>query len=81
MPGATHHRDQSLPVLTPGTLNQHHLPTGSKASSTTEVATTTCIAIPGSPPTSRSDRRVDTRIRPRRMTWMTYSAPTPSTGA
>jgi hypothetical protein len=45
-------------------------------SSTTEVTTTTCIAIPASAPTARSGRRGDTRIRPGRMTWMTSSAPT-----
>jgi hypothetical protein len=45
-------------------------------SSITEVPTTICIAVPALPPTSRSARRFDTRIRPGRMTWMTSSAPT-----
>jgi hypothetical protein len=45
-------------------------------SSTTEVTTAACSAIPASPPTSRSARRADTRIHPGRMTWMTSSAPT-----
>jgi hypothetical protein len=49
-------------------------------SSTTEVTTTPGDAIPASRPTSRPARRVDTRIRPGRITWMTNSAPAPPTG-
>jgi hypothetical protein len=45
-------------------------------SSTTQVTTTACVAIPALAPTSRSAQWADTRIRPGRMTWMTYSAPT-----
>jgi hypothetical protein len=39
------------------------------------VAGVPTTAIPALPPTSRSARRVDTRIRPGRMTWMTSSTP------
>jgi hypothetical protein len=49
---------------------------GAQPSSTTEVPTTTCIAVPASPATPRSTRRVDTRIHPGRVTRMTSSAPT-----
>jgi hypothetical protein len=45
-------------------------------SSTTEVTTTTRGTIPALSATSRPTRRVDTRIHPGRMTWMTSSAPT-----
>jgi putative transposase len=45
-------------------------------SSTTQLTITACVAIPALAPTSRSAQWADTRIRPGRMTWMTYSAPT-----
>jgi hypothetical protein len=57
-------------------FNDHRPHPRPEPSSTTEVPTTICIAVPALPPTSRSARRFDTRIRPGRMTWMTSPAPT-----
>jgi putative transposase len=73
-------------------INSHHLktalaeyvahfkrsspPPNTEPSSTTQATPTDRIATPASPSTSRSARRIDPRIYPGRLTWMTGSAPT-----
>jgi transposase InsO family protein len=59
-------------------FNHHRPHRALNQSSTTEAITTAWGAIPASRATSRAARRVDTRIHPGRMTWMTNSAPTRS---
>jgi putative transposase len=59
-------------------FNHHRPHRALNQSSTTEATTTAWGAIPASRATSRAARRVDTRIHPGRMTWMTNSAPTRS---
>ena len=57
-----HHFNNALPRIAPR--------------STTQVTPTALVTARPSPPTSRSARRADQRIRPGRMGWMTYSTPT-----
>jgi hypothetical protein len=60
---------------TSATSSDHSTQNNAQLSITTEVTTTTYIAIPVSSATSGSTRRIDTRIRPDRMTWMTVRHP------